>query len=201
MSYPIIHHNGAFNLWSTEWDRPVFPEAKTRAELLAYIRATYGSRGLSLWKPGLARAQAKGTSLMRCSSLEALVENNRAGKDECCIRVGTLISQFLTLRPPLTDRMYTITCVCGVSVRTRSAVRLKDPSAIEHEGSASVRVCPACHPTLFRLLPNWWVKREPGDIPASTQAHWEAEDEKRRARMKAAVDRGATRSRLKKKKD
>ena len=89
------------------------------------------------------------------------------------------------------DRLYTITCVCGISVRTKLTVRLKDPSAIEHEGSAHVRMCPGCHPEMFQIRrpPNWWIHREPAEIPAKTQAQWDAEDQKKRDRMRASLRR------------
>ena len=89
------------------------------------------------------------------------------------------------------ERRYTITCACGISVRTKMTVRLKDPSAIEHEGSAHVRMCPGCHPEMFQIRrpPNWWIHREPAEIPAKTQARWDAEDQKKRDRMRASLRR------------
>lgn len=91
---------------------------------------------------------------------------------------------------PKVDRLYTITCVCGIRVQVVETVRLKDPHAIETEGAASVRFCPACHPEMFqgRTLPQWWTKRLPGDIPQRTLDTWAAEDQRRKDRMAQAAN-------------
>ena len=191
MSFPIIHHNGAFNLWNTEWDKPCFPDALNEDELTAYIKEHYGTQGLRELPRRLERAKACGTSHMLHKSLESHIRGNRAGKGETQVSPETIIRRHLTLRTAPVERRYTVTCVCGVSVRTKMTVRLKDPSAIEHEGNAHVRMCPGCHPEMFQIhrLPNWWIHREPAEIPAKTQAQWDAEDQKRRDRMRAAVNR------------
>ena len=189
MSFPIIHHAGAYNLWNTEWDKPCFEEALSEAELMAYIKENYGEAGLRELPRRIERAKACGTSHMLHKSLESLVENNRAGRGECKISLETIIRRHLTWRTEPVNRLYTVTCVCGISVQTRMTVRLKDPSAIETDGHAHVRMCPGCHPEMFqvRMKPDWWAKREPGAIPAPTQAAWDREDEKKRARMRKSL--------------
>lgn len=195
MSFPIIYHDGAFNLWNTEQDKPCFPNAMTEEELTAFIKEHYGTQGLRELPRRIERAKACGTSHMLHKSLESLVQHNRAGKNGTQISQGTIIRRFLTYRTGPVERLYTITCVCGISVRTKMTVRLKDPSAIEHEGSAHVRRCPGCS---FISTPQaWWTQREPAVVPALTQAQWDAEDQKRRDRLQAAANRLANRTKTK----
>lgn len=83
------------------------------------------------------------------------------------------------------DRLYTITCVCGISVKANCQDRGGSGT------TASVRQCPGCHPEAWagRRLPFYWRNRLPGAIPQNTLDAWAAEDQDRLARVQAARPR------------
>lgn len=198
MSFPIIHHNGAFNLWNTEQDKPCFPEAMTKAQLLVYIKANYGTRGLEQRMGCLERAETRGTSHRLYKCLEEMVESNHAGPEGTQMPTDEFYTRFLTLpkaqkpKREKAPRLYTITCVCGISVKSHLQA---DTEKAGTEGSAHVRRCPGC--SFISTPPAWWIHREPSQIPANVQAAWDAEDQKRKKRIQDAANRIAARNKTK----
>lgn len=97
MSHIIMHKDGAYNIWSTVVDAPIFANALTIDELRRWIEFEHGQQGLSQLDARLARAHANGTSGLDGESVEALCRFNRAGPKESRLTVGELIARYLTI--------------------------------------------------------------------------------------------------------
>ena len=96
MANLIIHHNGAYNLYSTIVDSPVFESALTLQQLKVYIAEQEGVSGIMVFDQRLVRANKTG-----CSSylygLGPCIACNRAGPNESYLPFDEFIKQFLTL--------------------------------------------------------------------------------------------------------
>lgn len=97
MAEVIIHHKGAYNLYSTVSDRPRYVSAITLKQLEYYIKDQYGKQGLRNLPERLKRAQEKGTSSFNDESLSETILCNRAGKNEEHLTLKIFIKMFLTL--------------------------------------------------------------------------------------------------------
>ena len=59
MAHYIIHKNGAYNIYSTNVDAPLFEPAMTITQLRKYVREKYGKNGLLRLSDRLERAHKK----------------------------------------------------------------------------------------------------------------------------------------------
>lgn len=92
----VCQYNGHWFEWSTVVDAPL-TYGMTREEFIEYYRDEYGRHNAeATMEERMARAEVKGTSAMRESSLEDLISSNRAGYKE----------NYLTL--PEIERIYLI---------------------------------------------------------------------------------------------
>lgn len=94
----IIHKDGAYNIFSTVVDAPIFAEALTLEQLRDWYGAEYGRQGLEELPPRLERAVANGTSSMIGHTLEDHIRANRAGENEAELSHDDFIRQYITLR-------------------------------------------------------------------------------------------------------
>lgn len=97
MAHTIIHHNGAFNVYSSIVDAPIFEHALTREQLTEWYKDEYGNSGLSSLPDRIARAESKGSSSRLSPSLKSDVSGNHAGPDGTELPIDAFIAQFLTL--------------------------------------------------------------------------------------------------------
>jgi hypothetical protein len=93
----IINRGGAYNIYSTIVDAPLFNDAFTLAELRQYILDEHGRMGLDGLPRRLERANKTGTSEHN-SSLEGSIFLNRAGPGESELPVDEFVAQYLTLK-------------------------------------------------------------------------------------------------------
>jgi hypothetical protein len=95
MSRVIIHYNGAFNIYCTIADKPLF-HALTRAQLEEWVQQDEGESGLMILPRRIERARACGSS---CGEdLEVVICCNRAGENEENLSIDEFIEKFLTLK-------------------------------------------------------------------------------------------------------
>lgn len=90
----ILHHDGAYQLWSTIVDGPLFETAITLEQLKHHVKEEFGRAGLVDLESRLERAHATGTS-SRVFTLEETIDSMmnpplRLTKDE-------FIERFLTI--------------------------------------------------------------------------------------------------------
>jgi len=98
MPQVIIHHEGAYNLYTTIGDGAVFVSAITLKQLTEYISITYGKQGLERLPERLKRAKENGTSSLINSSLSEELCCNRAGENEAHLSNAKFIGKFLTFK-------------------------------------------------------------------------------------------------------
>lgn len=97
MGQLILHHNGAYQLFTTIADGPCFVSALTIDQLTDYIREQYGASGIEALPERLARAHATGCSHSRGWTLRQCIATNRAGPNESKMSYDEFISKYLTL--------------------------------------------------------------------------------------------------------
>lgn len=85
--------------WSTIVDAPV-TYGMTLAEFRRHYRREYGASGMRELPERLERAEATGTSSRMHASVDALVENNRAGAGETCLTLAQIVDHYC-VRPVL----------------------------------------------------------------------------------------------------
>lgn len=100
----IIHHEGAFNIWSTIADAPRFVSAITREQLTEIVRKEFGSDGLEKLPYRLARVLSTGCSSAFGATLDDCIAVNRAGPEEARLLRDEFIAQYLTLPPGVEGR-------------------------------------------------------------------------------------------------
>lgn len=97
MGQLILHHNGAYQLFTTIADGPCFTSALTLDQLTDHIREQEGSIGMSCLPDRLVRAHATGCSHAYGWSLEYCISTNRAGPNESKMPYDEFITRYLTL--------------------------------------------------------------------------------------------------------
>lgn len=97
MAHTILHHNGAFNVYSSIVDAPIFEHALTREQLTEWYKDEYGNSAMPTLPQRIERAEAKGTSSRLASSLADEVSGNHAGPDGTELPLDAFITQFLTI--------------------------------------------------------------------------------------------------------
>lgn len=98
----IIHKDGAYNLYSTIVDAPIFEHALTLQQLEEYVRFEQGQHGINALPARLERAHRTGSSCLFGSALEEEVSCNRAGPDESRLPFDEFVQRFLTLPDRIT---------------------------------------------------------------------------------------------------
>lgn len=93
----ILYKEGAYNLYDTVSDRPVFHSAITMEQLSLHLQRTGGYVAASILLRRLDRAHSKGCSCPISDDLRDCVVANRAGVDESNLPYEEFIYQFLTL--------------------------------------------------------------------------------------------------------
>ena len=96
MSDPIICHEEAYNLYSTEKEMPFFPFGINLAGLQAYIGDSRGAEALALLNQQLVSIGETGTSIPD-SSLEETIRGNRAGDGGVNLPLAEFIQDYLTI--------------------------------------------------------------------------------------------------------
>lgn len=96
MGRGIIHHEGAYNLWTTVADGPCYESALTLDQLTEAIRLEFGEAGVRDLPERLRRAHVLGTSYVG-TTLDDLIACNRAGDKESKLTRDELIARYLTL--------------------------------------------------------------------------------------------------------
>jgi hypothetical protein len=97
MAYYLHHHNGAWNVYSTVVDSPLFSEALTQEELEVWYKAEYGRSGMVGLPQRIARTLEKGTSSHFSNNLRDCLEGNHAGPAGTELPFDEYVAKFLTL--------------------------------------------------------------------------------------------------------
>jgi hypothetical protein len=92
----IIHHEGAYNIFSTIVDAPLYDRGMTRQELEEVIRYEHGQQGINELESRLERAHETGCS-GHGYTLDDCIKCNRAGPQEARLFRDEFIRLFLTL--------------------------------------------------------------------------------------------------------
>ena len=98
MSRIIVHKDGAYNLYSTVADGPIFDRGVTEQELRLHLLKEHGLSELENTNRRIERAKAKGTSSHIYENLSRVLSCNRAGPQESCMSEDAFVSKFLTIR-------------------------------------------------------------------------------------------------------
>ena len=93
----IIHHEGAYNIYSSISDGPVFDTAITIEELTKWIAAERGRQGVANLPARLERAHETGSSAIPYDLVDTVFAN-RAGPDETELSLVDFVERFLTLK-------------------------------------------------------------------------------------------------------
>lgn len=88
MAHFILHHEGAYNVWSTIVDAPLYESALT-LDQLKQVEPTTDAR--------LERAHKNGCSAIYGATLDECISVNRAGPQEARLSRDEFIAKFLTL--------------------------------------------------------------------------------------------------------
>jgi len=100
LAHIILHNNGAYNIFSSILDAPIYEEALTLDELKEEIKREHGDRGMRDLPDRLKRAHKYGNSgLMGDNTLEEAICINRAGENETQMMVDEFIEKYMTLKP------------------------------------------------------------------------------------------------------
>lgn len=97
MAQLIIHHGGAYNLYSTIVDGPIFETALTLEQLTDHIRAERGAEGINELPRSLERAHKTGCSGLSGQSFQDCISRNRAGVDGARLSDDEFVNQYLTI--------------------------------------------------------------------------------------------------------
>lgn len=98
MAHLILHKDGAYNIYSTIVDGPMYETALTLKQLEEAITEKYGEAGMRELPERLAKAHKTGCSAPG-STLEGCISANSAGTDEPHMATAEFIAKFLTLTP------------------------------------------------------------------------------------------------------
>jgi hypothetical protein len=93
----IIYKDGAYNLFSTVVDAPVYESALTSDQLREAMREKFGQTGLDALPERLDRAHKTGCSSIDGTTLLECIAGNRSGPKEAEMPAGEFIERFLTL--------------------------------------------------------------------------------------------------------
>lgn len=98
MAEVVIYYNGAYNIYSTVADGPLYESALSREQVIKEL-IRRGS-----WPDGidkrLARAEKKGCSLLADEvTLEMIISENLAGPGETMMEHDEFIRRYLTIAP------------------------------------------------------------------------------------------------------
>jgi hypothetical protein len=96
MAHYIIHLDGAYNIWSTVVDSPLFESALTLEQLSYVTKRDHGEHGLRALRDRLDRAHATGCSSY-IEDLDDVISVNRAGPKESRLSKSEFIAKYLTL--------------------------------------------------------------------------------------------------------
>ena len=96
MAEIILYHKGAYNVYSTISDAPIFESAITLAQLESYIQKRHGRVGYQTLPERLQRAHESGSSGFVDDDLESAISANRAGPNESHLTVRQFVDQYLT---------------------------------------------------------------------------------------------------------
>jgi hypothetical protein len=98
MANGIIHYNGVYNIWSTEWDSPLFVSGFTREMVVDYIREKHGEEGLKTLPERFEQAHKTGCDDMHLGhTLDDLIECNRAGEKGAHMPKDVFLNKFFTI--------------------------------------------------------------------------------------------------------
>ena len=92
----IIHHNGAFNMFTTIADGVCFVEAVTFESLARWYQEEYGRQGMDTFDDRIERAKKNGCSGF-FENLDSIVRQYNVGQKKNLTR-DQFIAEFLTLR-------------------------------------------------------------------------------------------------------
>jgi hypothetical protein len=97
MGQLILHHNGAYNLYSTISDGPYYESALTLDQLREAVKEEAVARAMEELERRLERAHQFGCSCGYGTTLTERIQGNRAGPDDTRLSPEKFIAQFLTL--------------------------------------------------------------------------------------------------------
>lgn len=93
----ILHYHGAYNLYSTIADGPVYERALTLEQLKTALVEHAGQEALAALPQRLERAHRTGCSSALGITLSECIACNRAGPSETHVPEAEFISKWLTL--------------------------------------------------------------------------------------------------------
>lgn len=96
----IIHHEGAYNFYTTVGDGACYEEALTLEQVRQIVQEDLGNEGMRDLPARLERAHKTGCSSFY-EDLDSCLIANRAGPNETELSKEEFIKRFLTLRPPV----------------------------------------------------------------------------------------------------
>lgn len=96
----LIHKDGAWNIFSTVVDAPVFEHAITYDDLKYYWYTQYGATSIMNFIESSERAKEHGTSSPMEKSIKNLIICNRAGPRETYMPYKEFMKKFMTLPDP-----------------------------------------------------------------------------------------------------
>ncbi len=99
MGQLILHHDGAYNLYSTISDCPYYESALTLEQLREAVKEEAVTRAMEELERRLERAHQFGCSCGYGTTLHNRIRSNRAGPNESRLSPNKFIAQFLTFAP------------------------------------------------------------------------------------------------------
>jgi len=99
MAKIILHHQGAYQLYETIADGPVYVSALTFEQLKKAVMVHGGQAALANLPDSLERAHRTGCSSMDGATLKECISTNRAGHNETTLPEAEFIARWLTLPP------------------------------------------------------------------------------------------------------
>lgn len=93
----ILHHAGAYQIYTTVADGPCYQQALTLDQLREVIEFEYGQQGLDVLPERLERAHKTGCSSVNGLTLEECIACNRAGPNEETVPTDEFIRRWVTL--------------------------------------------------------------------------------------------------------
>lgn len=93
----ILHKDGAYQVYSTVVDAPLYDQALTLDELTEVVRSEGGQSAVDALPARLHRAHHAGSSALPPLSLSECIRGNRAGPDESHVPEVEFIARWLTL--------------------------------------------------------------------------------------------------------
>jgi hypothetical protein len=93
MGKAIVKIKDLYFEWSTVVDAPV-TYGMTKEELFDFVKKEYGNEGLKELPTGLELIEETGTSFYYGNTIEELVSNNRAGKNEKRLSLDELYKKY-----------------------------------------------------------------------------------------------------------